>query len=79
MGNTLSESKSKGKSRISTQKPIILLEQIIKLVTDENDIVLDPFAGSGTTLVAAKMLRRNYIGIDISSDAVELAEKDWML
>lgn len=58
-----------------TQKPIILLEQIIKLVTDENDIVLDPFAGSGTTLVAAKMLKRNYIGIDISGDAVGLAEK----
>ena len=67
----------KAKERVGypTQKPIILLEQIIKLVTDENDIVLDPFAGSGTTLVAAKMLRRNYIGIDISSDAVELAEK----
>ena len=57
-----------------TQKPLLLLEQIIKLVTDENDIVLDPFMGSGTTVVAAKMLNRKYIGIDISSKAVMLAE-----
>ncbi|MGM9927324.1 MAG: DNA-methyltransferase [Bacillus sp. (in: firmicutes)] len=66
----------KAKERVGypTQKPILLLEQIIKLVTDENDIVLDPFMGSGTTLVAAKMLNRRYIGIDISPKAVELAE-----
>lgn len=57
-----------------TQKPIILLERIIKLVTDENDIVFDPFMGSGTTLVAAKILNRRYIGIDISEKAVKLAE-----
>ena len=64
----------KAKERVGypTQKPIILLEQIIKLVTDEGDLVLDPFAGSGTTLVAAKMLNRNYLGFDISKDAVEL-------
>lgn len=55
-----------------TQKPIILLEQIIKLVTDEDDLVVDPFVGSGTTAVAAKMLNRKYIGIDKSKDAVVL-------
>lgn len=55
-----------------TQKPILLLERIIKLVTDEGDIVLDPFCGSGTTLVAAKLLNRKYIGIDISNDALQL-------
>lgn len=67
----------KAKERVGypTQKPVILLEQIIKLVTDEGDIVVDPFAGSGTTLVAAKILNRKYLGIDISSDAVLLAEK----
>ncbi len=67
----------KAKERVGypTQKPIILLEQIIKLVTDENDIVMDSFAGSGTALVAAKMLQRKYIGIDISKDAVDLAEE----
>lgn len=64
----------KAKERVGypTQKPIILLEQIIKLVTDEGDVVLDPFMGSGTTLVAAKLLNRRYVGIDKSLDAVEL-------
>lgn len=56
-----------------TQKPILLLEKVIQLVTDEGDIVLDPFCGSGTTLVAAKLLNRKYLGIDISEDAVRLA------
>lgn len=67
----------KAKERVGypTQKPIVLLEQIIKLVTTENDIVLDPFMGSGTTLVAAKLLGRQFIGFDISDDALMLAEK----
>ncbi len=58
-----------------TQKPILLLEKIIQLVTDEGDVVLDPFCGSGTTIVASKLLNRKYIGIDISEDAVQLARK----
>jgi site-specific DNA-methyltransferase (adenine-specific) len=64
----------KAKERVGypTQKPLLLLEQIIKLVTEEGDLVLDPFCGSGTTCVASKLLNRNYIGIDESSDAVEL-------
>lgn len=67
----------KAKERVGypTQKPVILLEQIIKLVTDEHDVVLDPFMGSGTTLVAAKMLNRNYIGIDCLREAVNLANQ----
>lgn len=65
----------KAKERVGypTQKPILLLERIIKIVTDENDLVFDPFCGSGTTLVAAKLLNRRYFGIDISKDAVNLA------
>lgn len=58
-----------------TQKPIILLERIIQLVTDKSDVVLDPFCGSGTTLIAAVLLDRKYIGIDISEDAIELTKK----
>ena len=58
-----------------TQKPILLLERIIDLVTDEGDVVLDPFMGSGTTLVAAKLKNRQYIGIDKSVDAIDLAKK----
>jgi site-specific DNA-methyltransferase (adenine-specific) len=58
-----------------TQKPILLLEQIIRLCTDEGDLVLDPFCGSGTTLVAAKLLNRRAIGIDTSQDAIALTEQ----
>lgn len=67
----------KAKERVGypTQKPILLLEQILRLVTDEGDLVIDPFMGSGTTVVAAKMLNRKYLGIDILPDAVELAGK----
>ena len=67
----------KAKERVGypTQKPILLLERIIELASDEGDIVLDPFCGSGTTCVAAKMMNRSYIGIDISQAAVELSEQ----
>lgn len=56
-----------------TQKPLLLLERIIELVTQKGDVVLDPFCGSGTTCVAAKLLERKYFGIDKSSDAVKLS------
>lgn len=67
----------KAKERIGypTQKPILLLERIIELVTEKDDVVLDPFCGSGTTLIAAKLLNRNYIGIDILEEAIELTKK----
>lgn len=58
-----------------TQKPILLLEKIISIVTDEGDVVLDPFMGSGTTLVASHLMNRRYIGIDKSEDAIKLAER----
>ncbi|MCI5134220.1 MAG: site-specific DNA-methyltransferase [Candidatus Electrothrix sp. AW2] len=66
----------KAKERVGypTQKPLILLERIVQLVTTKGDIVLDPFCGSGTTCVAATRLGRNYIGIDTSSEAVELSK-----
>ena len=65
--------KAKERTGYPTQKPVLLLNQIIKIATDEGDIVLDPFCGSGTTCVSAKSLNRHYLGIDISYDAVELA------
>ncbi len=67
----------KAKERVGypTQKPVLLLKEIIKIVTDEGDLVVDPFCGSGTTCVAAKDMNRNFIGIDVSNDAVELANK----
>jgi site-specific DNA-methyltransferase (adenine-specific) len=65
----------KAKERVSypTQKPVLLLEKIIEIATDKGDVVLDPFCGSGTTLVAAKLLHRKFIGIDQSADAVDLS------
>lgn len=64
--------------------PEELPEWFIKLFTKENDTVLDPFMGSGTTLKVAKRLKRNSIGIDILSDYVkmvkeELSEKEMSL
>ena len=49
-----------------TQKPLALLERIIKASSNEEDIVLDPFCGCGTTVHAAEMLHRKWLGIDIS-------------
>jgi site-specific DNA-methyltransferase (adenine-specific) len=65
--------KAKERTGYPTQKPVLLLNQIINIATEEGDIVLDPFCGSGTTCVSAKSLKRHFIGIDISKDAVELA------
>lgn len=67
--------KAKERTGYPTQKPIELLEKIIKISTSEGATVLDPFCGSGTTLVAAHLLNRRYIGIDINPDAITLSEK----
>ena len=58
-----------------TQKPLLLLERIVMLASKKGDLILDPFCGSGTTLVAAKLLDRNYLGIDSSNEAVKLSRK----
>ena len=65
--------KAKERTGYPTQKPVLLLNQILNIVTHEGDLVVDPFCGSGTTCVSAKSLKRQFIGIDISKDAVELA------
>ena len=68
---------SKGKERLGypTQKPVALLKRIIEASSNSGDVVFDPFCGSGTTLVAAKSLNRNYIGIDQNPDAIKLTEQ----
>ena len=55
-----------------TQKPLALLERIIKASSDEGDIVLDPFCGCATTCEASERLGRQWVGIDLSSKAGEL-------
>jgi len=56
------------------QLPVHLLERVILMSTDENDIVLDPFVGTGTTAVAAKRIGRKYIGFDIDPGYVDIAK-----
>jgi len=56
------------------QLPIHLLERIILMSTDENDIVLDPFVGTGTTVIAAKRLGRKFVGIDIDEKYVTITK-----
>ena len=57
-----------------TQKPEALLERIIKTGSNENDIILDPFVGGGTTVSVADKLNRNWIGIDQSVSAIKVTE-----
>jgi hypothetical protein len=58
-----------------TQKPLPLLERIIKTSSNENDVVLDAFCGCGTALVAAQKFNRQWIGIDISPTACRVMAK----
>jgi len=55
-----------------TQKPLALLERIVQASSNEGDIVLDPFCGCGTTIVASEKLNRRWIGIDITHLAIAL-------
>jgi len=61
-----------------TQKPLALLERIIKASSNEGDVVLDPFCGCGTTIVAAQALNRKWIGIDITHIAINLMKNRLM-
>lgn len=58
-----------------TQKPIKMLEYLIEIFTDENDVVIDPVAGSGTTLLAAGNLNRKAYGFEIKKNFYELANE----
>lgn len=57
-----------------TVKPVALMEYLIKMVTREGQIVLDPFIGSGTTAIACVKNRRQYIGIELEEDYVKIAK-----
>jgi len=57
------------------QLPIHLLERLILMTTDEEDTILDPFIGTGTTAIAAKRLARKYIGVDIDNKYVEITKE----
>ncbi|MCW0218458.1 MAG: site-specific DNA-methyltransferase, partial [Prosthecobacter sp.] len=58
-----------------SQKPLGLISKLIACSTDENDVVLDPFLGSGSTAIAAENLNRQWIGIERNTDYVKMARK----
>ena len=66
---------SKERIDYPTQKPLALLERIIAASSSEGDLVLDPFCGCGTTIVAASNLNRRWIGIDISPFAIDVIRR----
>jgi len=57
-----------------TVKPIALMEYLVKLVSREGQVVLDPFMGSGTTGMACKKLDREFIGIEMMPEYMEIAK-----
>ena len=71
--HTMSKEKDEGEHR-NWQKPKALLERIIKASSDPGDLVIDPFAGTGTTLVVAKETGRRYVGCDTDPNAVRIAQ-----
>lgn len=58
-----------------TQKPLKLMQALIELTTFENQVVLDPFCGSGTTLLAAEILQRKYIGMELNKSYYDIAKE----
>lgn len=71
---------SKFKTRGSNELSLKLLERVISLASNENDLVFDPFGGSGTTYIAAQILKRRWIGIELgSTDMIikRFSEIDW--
>ena len=58
-----------------TQKPVLLLEDLIKTFSNENDLVVDLTMGSGSTGVACKNTKRDFIGIEMNEEYFKIAEK----
>ena len=68
------EASAKEKLGYPTQKPLALLERIVLASSDEGNVVLDPFCGCATTLVAAEKHGREWVGVDLSKKALELVD-----
>ena len=61
------------KKKHSTEKPVALMEWVLKYFSKEGDVVLDPTMGSGSTGVACKNMKRNFIGIELDPEIYEVA------
>jgi len=73
--NVLRFDQETGNKLHETQKPLALIEYLIKLATRENQLVLDPFMGSGTTAVAARNLSRHFIGFEVQEEFWRIAQE----
>jgi len=72
--NVLSAGFSRGETGLHpSQKPLALMRQLIELVTKEGHVVLDPFCGSGSSLVAAKSLNRGFVGFEVDAEYYKVA------
>ena len=67
--------KEKDVRRHPTQKPVAVMRWILERYSEEKDTIIDPFCGSGTTLVACKEIGRDCVGIDISKEYCEIGIK----
>ena len=65
----------KNKRKYPTQKPLKLLERVIKSSCPEGGWVLDPFCGSGTTAISAFNTNRNCVTLDVNPDAIQIAQE----
>ena len=72
---SLTKPSEKLEGKHPTQKPEYLLERIILASTEEGQVVLDPFCGSGTTGVEALRYGRKFIGIDVSEEYMEISKR----
>lgn len=72
---SLTKPSEKREGKHPTQKPEYLLERIVLASTEEGQIILDPFCGSGTTGVEAVRFGRKFIGIDVSEDYLEISKR----
>ena len=73
--SSLTKPSEKKYGKHPTQKPMAILERIILASTDEGDLILDPFNGSGTTGIVDNKLKRKYIGIDTEKEYLDLTIK----
>lgn len=72
---SLTKPSEKVEGKHPTQKPEYLLERIILASTEEGQVILDPFCGSGTTGVEAVRYGRKFVGIDVSEEYMEISKK----
>ena len=71
----LTKPSEKTEGKHPTQKPEYLLERIVLASTEEGQVILDPFCGSGTTGVEAVRFERKFVGIDVSEEYLEISKK----